>query len=212
MDRGLVERLVGQLAPDCHTVVLVEGVSDRVAVEALARRRGRALRAEGVHILAMGGATNISRFVAHVGPAGLGLRLAGLCDAGEQEHVRSALRRAGFDCRSRTDLEALGFFVCEADLEDELIRALGTAAMEQVIAADGKLSSFRTLQRQPAQRSQTMTHQLRRFIGGRSGHKHRYARLLVDALDLDRVPPPLDRLLDRLVGREPGSGGVERHG
>jgi hypothetical protein len=43
-----------------------------------------------------------------------------------------------------------------------------------------------------------MTHQLRRFIGGRSGHKHRYARLLVDALDLDRVPPPLDRLLDRL--------------
>jgi len=198
VNRGLAERVVGQLAADCHTVVLVEGVSDRTAIEVLARRRGRALSTEGVSILAMGGAMNISHVLEQVGPAGLDLQLAGLCDVGEQEHVRRALQRAGFDCRSRVDLEALGFFLCEADLEDELIRALGVAAVERIIAADGKLSSFRTLQRQPAQRTQTMTHQLRRFIGGRSGHKHRYARLLVDALDLDRVPPPLDRLLDRL--------------
>jgi predicted ATP-dependent endonuclease of OLD family len=37
-------------------VVLVEGLSDRHAVEALARRRGRDLVAEGVEVVAPGGA------------------------------------------------------------------------------------------------------------------------------------------------------------
>jgi hypothetical protein len=199
VNRSWAEQILGQLTQDCHTVVLVEGVSDQIAIEALARRRGRALSVEGVHILAMGGATNIGHVLEQVGPAGLDLRLAGLCDAGEEEHVRRALRRAGFDCRSRLDLQALGFFVCQLDLEDELIRAVGTAAVEQIIAADGRLPSFRRLQRQPAQRTQPVNHQLRRFIAARSGHKNHYARLLVDALDLDQVPPPLDHLLNRVT-------------
>lgn len=42
-----------------RTVVLVEGVSDKSAIEALAERRGRNLAAEGISIVAMGGATNI---------------------------------------------------------------------------------------------------------------------------------------------------------
>ncbi|HEX2374372.1 MAG TPA: ATP-dependent endonuclease, partial [Actinomycetota bacterium] len=37
--------------------------------------------------------------------------------------------------------------------------------------------------------------QLRRFIGTHSGRKIRYARLLVDALELTSVPRPLDRVL-----------------
>jgi hypothetical protein len=194
-----VERsLAAEICAGSQTVVLVEGVSDRIAIEALARRRGRALADEGVVILPMGGVTNIGRYLDRVGPAGLDLRLAGLCDAGEVGHVCRALQRAGIDCRSAADLAAAGFFVCEADLEDELIRAVGAAGMEQIIAADGRLASFRTLQRQPAQRTRPLTDQLRRYIGGRSGHKARYAQLLVDALDLNRVPPPLDRLLDRL--------------
>ena len=36
-------------------VVLVEGTSDRRAVETLARRRGRDLQAEGVAVVPMGG-------------------------------------------------------------------------------------------------------------------------------------------------------------
>ena len=113
---------------DLRSVVLVEGVSDQLALEALAERRGRNLDAEGVSVVAMGGATTIGRFLDLFGP-------------------------------------------------------------------QGELGSFRTLQKQPAQRGRSTEQQLRRFMGTRGGRKIRYARLLVDALDLSRVPRPLDGVL-----------------
>jgi hypothetical protein len=42
--------------------------------------------------------------------------------------------------------------------------------------------------------------QLRRFMGTRGGRKIHYARLLVDALDLTRMPRPLDRVLAHVSG------------
>jgi len=55
---------------------------------------------------------------------------------------------------------------------------------------------FRLLtQKQPAQQGLTNEAQLRRFMGTRGGRKIQYARLLVDALDLTRVPRPLDGVL-----------------
>jgi hypothetical protein len=92
-------------------------------------------------------------------------------------------------------MERLGFYVCDADLEDELIRALGAAAVERVIDAQGELASFRSLQRQPAWRGRTTEEQLRRFFGTHKGRKVQSAPLLVDALDLDHVPRPLDGVL-----------------
>ncbi|WP_345572342.1 TOPRIM nucleotidyl transferase/hydrolase domain-containing protein [Nonomuraea rosea] len=181
---------------DTRTVVLVEGVSDKSAIEALAERRGRDLAAEDVSVVAMGGATNIGTYVTRYGPLGRDLRLAGLCDAGEEADFRRALERAGLG----SGLEALGFFVCVADLEDELIRALGTDAVERVVDAEGELRSFRTLQRQPAWRAGSTHDQLRRFMGSGGGRKIRYSALLVAALDLDRVPRPLDLLLAHLSG------------
>jgi hypothetical protein len=179
-----------------RAVVLVEGLSDRVAVEALARRRGRDLAADGVAVIAMHGATNIGRYLQRYGPAGLDLRLAGLCDATERDYVRRALLRAGIGAETcRAAIEALGFFVCTLDLEDELIRAVGTEAVERIIAGQGELRSLRTLQRQPAQRGRPGEDQLRRFMSGRSGNKHRYARLLAEAVDLNRVPRPLEGVL-----------------
>jgi hypothetical protein len=176
--------------------VLVEGVSDRLAVEALAARRGRDLVAEGVAVVAMGGAHSIGRFLDRFGPRGLDLRLAGLCDAGEEDDFRRALERAGLGPGlTRADMERLGFFVCVADLEDELIRSLGVAAVERVIEAQGGLGSFRTLQKQPAWRGRRPEEQLRRFMGSGGSRKIRYAALLVEALALDRIPRPLDRLL-----------------
>jgi OLD-like protein len=177
-------------------VILVEGMSDQAALEALAERRGQALAAQGISIAAMGGATNIERFLDRFGPHGLGVRLAGLCDAAEEGHFRRALERAGTGSGlSRAGMEALGFFVCTADLEDELIRALGTDAVERVIEAQGELRSFRIFQRQPAQQGRSPQRQLRRFMGTRSGRKRQYARLLVGALEPSRVPRPLDRVL-----------------
>ena len=179
-----------------HTVVLVEGVSDQRAVESLARRRGRNLDAEGVSIVPMGGATNIRRFLEVFGPQGFDVRLAGLCDAREEGHFRRALEQVGFGSHlTRADMERLGFWVCVADLEDELIRALGAATVEQVINVQGELGRFRTLQHQAAQQERTIEEQLRRFMGTRGGRKIQYGALLVDALDLGQVPRPLDRVL-----------------
>jgi hypothetical protein len=177
-------------------VVLVEGISDQAALEALAQRRRRTLGPPGISIVPMGGATNIGRFLSLLGPRGLNVRLAGLCDAGEEGYFRRALEQAGFGpVPSRADMEALGFYVCVPDLEDELIRALGVASVEDIIRAQGEIRSFRLLQRQPAQRGQSPEQQLHRFMGTRSGRKSQYARLLVDALDLTRVPRPLDQVL-----------------
>ena len=125
------------------------------------------------------------------------LELAGLCDAGEEVDFRRGLERAGLgSALTRVDMEALGFYVCNADLEDELIRALGAPAVERVVEAQGDLGSFRTLQNQPAWRGRAAEEQLRRFMGSGGRRKIRYARLLVEALDLaTQVPRPLDRVL-----------------
>jgi hypothetical protein len=180
-------------------VVLVEGISDRVALEALAERRGRELAAEGVAVVAMGGAQAIARFLGRFGPRGLGLRLAGLCDAGEERDFRRGLERAGLGpAPTRAGLERLGFYVCVADLEDELIRALGAALVERVVEREGDLGAFRTLQKQAPWRGRPVEEQLRRFMGSGGSRKIRYARLLVEALDHDRVPRPLDRVLEHV--------------
>ncbi len=179
-----------------RAVMLVEGMSDQAALEALAERRGRSLAAEGIAIVQMGGATNIDRFLELFGPHGRGIKLAGLCDAAEEGYFRRALQRAGFGSGlSRTEMEALGFYVCAADLEDELIRALGATSVEEIIQAQGDMRSFRTFQKQPAQQGRSPELQLHRFMGTRSGRKSQYARLLVGALDLTRMPRPLDGVL-----------------
>ena len=176
--------------------MLVEGISDQLAVEALARRRGRNLDAERIAVVPIGGSKGIWRFLRRFGPHGLGVRLAGLVDAAEESDFERALERAGLGSNlTRSDMEQLGFYVCDADLEDELIRALGTAAVERVIDAQGELESFRSMQRQPAWRGRTTAEQLRRFFGTHKGRKIQSAPLLVDALDLNRVPRPLDRVL-----------------
>ena len=183
-------------AAAARAVVLVEGVSDQIAVETLARRRGRDLAAEGIAVLPTGGAGGITRYLRLFGPEGTGARLAGLCDAAEEHIVRRGLAAAGLGSPgSVADLERLGFFVCVQDLEDELIRAAGTALAAEVLAAHGDLAAFRTIQRQPAWRGRDEAAQLRRFLGAGSRRKLRYARLLTEAIDPDRIPRPLEAVL-----------------
>ncbi|MEP7297557.1 MAG: hypothetical protein ABI702_15340 [Burkholderiales bacterium] len=144
----------------------------------------------------MGGITNFGKFAEALGPQGLGIRLAGLCDAAEAPYVARHLHRLRLgSAQTREQAEALGFFVCEADLEDELVRALGTAAVERVLAREGDLDSFRRFEDQPAQRGRGTCAQLRRFMGTRARRKIRYGSLLVNALPPDRVPRALAMVL-----------------
>lgn len=177
-------------------LVVVEGESDRIAIEVLARRLGRDLDAEGVVISVMDGATNIRRHLRKLLEGRVGWGLTGLYDHAEQRFVARALGELGRGpVIDAADLERLGFFACVEDLEDELIRAVGERRMLQVLDAHGDLASFRRLQHQPVQRSWTQHRQLHRFISARSGYKARYARLLAQEVALDAVPRPLAALL-----------------
>jgi Overcoming lysogenization defect protein-like, TOPRIM domain len=181
-------------------VVLVEGISDQHALEALAARRGRDLAAEGIALVPIGGAQAIGRFLDRYGPKGLDIQLAGLCDVGEESDFRRGLERAGFGSNlTRAEMESRGFYVCVKDLEDELIRALGVESLERIAAAQGDLRSFRTLQKQAAWHGRPLQDQLRRWMGSGGRRKIRYAGLLVDTLDLARVPRPLDGVLASLA-------------
>ncbi|MGP3735621.1 TOPRIM nucleotidyl transferase/hydrolase domain-containing protein [Streptomyces sp. GDS52] len=185
-----------------RAVVLLEGPSDAAAVDALAERRGRDLEGEGVCVLPMGGAMSVGRFARLLGPPpGLGLRLTGLCDVRERRFYARALTgetgTAGEVGAGAAQPQR--FFVCAADLEDELIRALGAAHVEELVRAEGDLRALQTFLRQPAQQGRTPQQQLRRFLGTKKGRKIRYGRVLVEALEPDRVPAPLDALLDALL-------------
>ncbi len=176
-------------------VVLVEGISDQIALETAAAGRGRDLDAERVAIVPIGGAHAIGRFLAGLGPLGTGVRLVGLCDVREQEIFRRALAATRVGSPG-TGTEHPRLYVCADDLEDELIRAVGTAAVEALFHSQGDLRSFRSLQNQPAWRGRELHAQMRRFLGSGSRRKARYARLLVQtAVARDTLPAPLDALL-----------------
>lgn len=179
-------------ASTARSLVLVEGVSDQVAVETLAVRLGLDLATSGVVVLPMGGAHGVAGHLALFGPHGAGLSLSGLCDEAEEEYFRRGLSVAGVGTpQSRRDMEELGFFVCVEDLEDELIRASGRESIEALLDSQGDLGSFQTLQKQPAWRDESFDAQMRRFLGAGASRKSRYAGLLVGALALERMPSPL---------------------
>jgi len=168
-----------------RTVVLVEGESDRIAIETLAIRRGRDFAAEGVAVVPIGGAQALERALRGHGDA----RVAGLYDIGERAAVLRGLERAG--------VAADGFFACEPDLEGELVRALGPDRMLELVEARGQLGAFTRYRKQPDKRAKPLEVQLHGWL---HNWKVRYAAALVEALELDRVPPPLDGVLDAVSG------------
>ncbi|MEP6504262.1 MAG: TOPRIM nucleotidyl transferase/hydrolase domain-containing protein [Betaproteobacteria bacterium] len=181
-----------------RTALLVEGWSDEAALEAWAARCETRLADHAVIVLPVGGITNMTKFAAALKAHDATLRLGGLYDASEESLALRGLERAGLDAGpglTRARARALGFFACECDLEDELIRALGTEAVERVLDTQGELVSFRRFQKQPFQHGRDMHSQLKRFLGTRAGRKARYGTLLVQALAPERVPSPLREVL-----------------
>lgn len=177
-------------------VVLVEGLSDQAALEALASRRGVDLAEEEISVVPIGGAQAITRYLERFRD----VKLAGLCDEAEAPQFRRGLERAGLGSNlTRIEMERLGFYVCEVDLEDELIRAVGAEGVLRVAAQQGDLTRFRTLQKQPSWRERPVEEQLRRWMGSGGRRKIRYARLLVEALEPAAVPRPLTGVLDHVM-------------
>ena len=166
--------------------ILVEGISDQIALETLAGRQGRNLQDEEVVIVPMGGAHAIARYVALLGPGGADLKLAGLCDVAEEPFYRRALA-AG-------DVGTRGFFVCVNDLEEELIRAC--ADLPGLLDSQGDLGSFRTLQKQAEWRDREFQDQMHRWLRAGARRNLRYAHLITDSVQLDTAPQPLVNVLN----------------
>jgi hypothetical protein len=185
---------------NARAVVLVEGVSDQIAVEATAGVQGRDLPADGVVVLPIGGAQAIGNALEQLRQRAGGLVIGGLCDVAEEPYFRRAVTAAGLGAAvDRVGLARLGFFVCVEDLEDELIRAAGPDLIDRVMNEQGDRSSFATLQGQPWWRDAPYDAQVRRFIAAGARRKHRYAAALVQALGLDRAPAPLVDVLAHVL-------------
>ncbi|MCD2441042.1 ATP-dependent endonuclease [Agromyces sp. SYSU K20354] len=180
------------------TVILVEGESDRLAVETLAARLGVDLAAGRASVVSMGGVNNLRSHLAALALEPVRPRAVGLFDLPEAAHVRRAVEEAGLG-PADGDLESLGFFACDPDLEGELIRALGSARVEELLAQHGELARFRGFQQQPAWRAESTEAQLRRFMGTHAGRKARFAPIFVDSLESRRIPAPMASLLAAAV-------------
>lgn len=174
-------------------VVLVEGVTDQIALDALARRVGRRLDREGVAVAPMGGAHAIGTFLDVLADRPEPPRyIGGMCDRREAPVVKAALVRRGWGpMATDVDLERAGFHVCDADLEGELIAAIGAVGTERLLERHGDLPAFRILQQQAPWRGRPIDEQLHRFLRSRARRMHRYAARLVETIDLDRMPKPL---------------------
>ena len=195
-------------ATTIRTLVLVEGDSDAAAVRALAELIGCDLGLHHIQILSAAGVTNFSRVLADFVRTHPSADFCGMYDVADEWHVRRALANAAVPITDHDSLEPCGFFACTADLEDELIRALGAEAVERVLEAQAELNSFRRFQAMPEHRHSPVHRQLRRFLGTRATRKIRCAQRLVEALDLARLPHPLVQLAARL--REAASHQVPR--
>ncbi|MEO9325226.1 hypothetical protein ABFT23_17165 [Nocardioides sp. C4-1] len=160
-------------------VVLVEGESDQRALATLAPR----LAVPEPTIVVMHGITNLRAHLRRV-PPGADVRL--LHDAGESAYVARVLEQTAVSVTTS---------VCRADLEDEMIRAVGVAGMLAVVDAQDERTSYERMAQQPAQRDRSDHQRLHRWLGARSGHKRTYAGLLAAAVAPDAVPAPLREVL-----------------
>lgn len=178
-------------------VVLLEGVSDVAAVTGVAATHGVGL--DQVELVDLGGVTNVRRELNELRRTRADLEVLGLCDAPEVRFVEQALHEVGCTVRDSSDLSAYGFFVCQADLEEELIRALGTERSMGVITDLGLDTKLATLRQQPAWQDRPLAEQLHRFCGVASGRKELLAGALAVALDAEHTPDPLMQLVDRIA-------------
>lgn len=187
-----------------RTVVLVEGRSDVGVVQDLLARRGSDATRR-VEIVSLEGVTNVHRSLVALEAEPNPPRIAGLCDAPEAGILVRALARRGWPVQDATDLPGHGFFVCDTDLEDELIRALGSDVVTEVVEEIGEGPRFAVFTNQPEWRGRPVEDQLHRFAGSRSGRKEQLARALATRLDDATTPAPLRDLLDHLTeARPPG--------
>ncbi len=178
-----------------ETVILLEGHSDLLAIRVLARALDVDLDARGISLLSLDGAGSVVHYLSLFGPAGLGLTLRGLCDADHEETWRTRLQDAGIEVTDRAAMNAVGFQVADADLEEELIGALGTQRVSELIEKENADQAFANFTQQGAIARLSLAEQQHDFL-----HKQsvRWAPVLAADLSVEDIPQPIRDLLEGL--------------
>lgn len=115
----------------CRGLILVEGVSDRTLVEAVARTAGHDLDRLGIVVASVNGAGGFKMALRLFGRNGFDVPLVGLVDDKEADDVAHYL---GIQ---RSGLDQCGFVICSPDLEAECISRLGAGDHAALLVASG---------------------------------------------------------------------------
>lgn len=178
-----------------RTVLLVEGPSDYLAVREAARVLGVDLDANGAAIVSLQGAGLLETYLRLLGPSGLDLELAGLCDLDAETDWQAKLASAGFQINDRATMNSAGFYVCDADLEAELVAAHGDQSVLNIIHQDGEGPRFTALANDPRYQGLTQTQLLEVFA---RKNKVRRSPRFMGALSPQAIPQPVRDLLNRV--------------
>jgi putative ATP-dependent endonuclease of the OLD family len=119
--------------------ILVEGLADRLVVEAAARARGVPLDRIGAVVFELGGAENFPAVYKLLGPSGFNVDVLGLVDRAEQGPWLGAIGGKPRNIMGST------VFVSDADLEDEYCRAIGAEALTARLINAGVVRDERAL-------------------------------------------------------------------
>jgi len=101
-------------------IIAVEGQSDRMVLEKVAKMTDRHLERDGIEILEAGGCGEMKHVMKIFGSAGFGAAVSVLIDQDAETKMATELGVAV------TDLKQKSVFVSHADLEDEYVCALGS--------------------------------------------------------------------------------------
>lgn len=190
--------------PPCAVATLVEGESDAIVVRHLLDRSGLTAR-----VVPMDGITNIAHWLDRCDAQRSIERVTGLYDLAEEHFVVRALAQRGLRVDDAGPARH-GFFGCDQDLEDELIRAVGPERVVAGLEDIGLGGTFRIFAQQPQWRDRPVASQLRRFAGAGSGRKAVLAEHLVALLTTRTVPAPLAGLIAAVRGADTTAAALPR--
>jgi predicted ATP-dependent endonuclease of OLD family len=176
-------------------LIVVEGFSDLLALRTLTKLRGKDLDASGVSLLSLDGSGTFKHYLQLFGPEGLGVELRGLCDQDAERDWIEKLSAAGIGVADRASLEENGFFVCDPDLEAEMLSALEPTEITRVINEDGAEATFSSFASHPANSGLT-EHEIQ--VAFFKNEKVRWAPLFAAAMSPTALPQPIERLLSLL--------------
>lgn len=110
-------------------LLVVEGVSDRIVLERTAALLNIDLHRLGVSVFELGGKRLFPTAYSFFGPSGFDLTVLGLLDEDAREEWASEVGVPA------ADIEAAGFRVCSADLEEVYVDALGPVRVRGLLQA-----------------------------------------------------------------------------